>query len=52
MVKYNHSDHIAILTEIITLQSIVSETLDKIKVAKDKEKRITEQKKAEEEVPF
>ena len=52
MAKYEHTDHIAILTEIITLQSIVGETLDKIKVAKEKEKRMTEQKKADEDVPF
>jgi len=52
MVKYNHSDHIAILSEIITLQTIMTETQCKIQVAKDKEKRMTEQKKAEEEVPF
>ena len=52
MAKYEHTDHIAILTEIITLQSIISDTLDKIKVAKEKEKRMTEQRKSEESVPF
>ena len=52
MAKYDHTEHIAILTEIITLQSIVNETLDKIRVAKAKEKRMTEQKKSEESVPF
>ena len=39
MAKYDHTEHIAILTEIITLQSIVTETLDKIRVAKAKEKK-------------
>ena len=52
MVKYNHSDHIAILSEIITLQTIVNETQCKIQVAKEKEKRMTEQKKADEDIPF
>ena len=52
MVKYNHSDHIAILSEIITLQTIMTETQCKIQVAKEKEKRMTEQKKADEDVPF
>ena len=52
MAKYDHTEHIAILTEIITLQSIVTETLDKIRVPKSKEKRMTEQRKSEESVPF
>ena len=52
MVKYNHSDHIAILSEIITLQTIMTETQCKIQVAKEKELKMTAQRKAEEEVPF
>ena len=52
MAKYDHTDHIAILTEINTLQSIAIETHCKIKVAKEKEEKMVEQKKLEESVPF
>jgi hypothetical protein len=52
MAKYDYTDHIAILTEINTLQSIVIETQCKIKVAKEKEEKMTEQRKSEESVPF
>tara|TARA_R110000796_G_scaffold67369_1_gene154411 strand:+ start:771 stop:929 length:159 start_codon:yes stop_codon:yes gene_type:complete len=52
MTKYDYTDHIAILTEINTLQSIAIETHCKIKIAKAKEKKMTEQRKSEESVPF
>ena len=50
MTKYNHSDHIAILSEIITLQTIMTETQCKIQVAKEKEKKMLEQQKEKDEI--
>ena len=50
--KYSHSDHIAILSELITLQTIITETQCKIQVAKEKEKKMVELKKGEDEIPF
>ena len=50
--KYNHSDHIAILSEIITLTTLVNETQCKIQVATEKEKKMLEQQKVEDEIPF
>ena len=47
---YNHSDHIAILSEIITLTTLVNETQCKIQVAKEKEKKMLEQQKEKDEI--
>ena len=43
--KYNHSDHIAVLSEIITLNKLAIETQCKIQVASEKEKKMAELKK-------
>ena len=50
--KYNHSDHIAVLSEIITLNKLAIETQCKIQVASEKEKKMVELKKGEDEIPF
>ena len=52
MTKYNHSDHIAILSEIITLQTIMNETNAKINVLNKTLEKINEQQKADDEIPF
>ena len=50
--KYNHSDHIAILSELNTLYKLINETQSKINVADEKERKMEEQRKAEDEIPF
>jgi len=50
--KYSHSDHVAILSEIITLNKLAAETQCKIQVASEKEKKMVELQKAEDEIPF
>ncbi len=50
--KYSHSDHIAILSELITLQTVMNETQVKINVLKKQLAKIDKQKKDEDEIPF
>jgi len=50
--KYDSSEHIKVLAELLTLQTIVSETMAKIKVLSKKLKTIDELKKADDEIPF
>ena len=50
--KYSHSDHIAILSELHTLYKLINETQSKINVADEKERKMEEQRKAEDEIPF
>ena len=50
--KYNHSDHIAILSELNTLYKLVNETQSKILVAEQKQQKMEELQKAEDEIPF
>ena len=50
--KYSHSDHIAVLSEIITLNKLAVETQCKIQIASEKEKKMVELKKGEDEIPF
>ena len=50
--KYNHSDHIAVLSELNTLYKLVNETQSKILVAEEKNNKMNEQQKADDEIPF
>jgi|TARA_B100000745_G_C19990822_1_gene335933 hypothetical protein len=50
--KYSHSDHVAILSELNTLYKLINETQSKINVADEKERKMEEQRKAEDEIPF
>ena len=50
--KYNHSDHIAILSEILTLQDILNETQTKVLVAKQKLDKMDKLKEEYDEIPF
>ena len=50
--KYSHTDHIAVLSELNTLYKLINETRDKINVAEEKEKKMNELQKGEDEIPF
>ena len=50
--KYSHSDHVAILSELNTLYKLINETQSKINVAEEKNNKMKELKKADEEIPF
>ena len=50
--KYSHSDHIAILSELHTLYKLINETQSKINVAEEKNNKMNELQKAEDEIPF
>ena len=50
--KYDSSEHIKVLAELLTLQTIVNETQAKIIALNKQLKKINEQQKAEDEIPF
>ena len=50
--KYDSSEHIKVLAELLTLQTIMNETNAKINVLNKKLKTINEQQKGEDEIPF
>jgi len=50
--KYDHSDHMAILSELHTLYKLINETQSKINVAEEKNNKMKELQKAEDEIPF
>ena len=50
--KYDANDHIKVLAEILTLQTVMQETQVKIVELNKQLKKINELKKAEDEIPF
>ena len=50
--KYSHTDHIKVLAEIITLQTVMNETQAKINTLNKQLKKIDGLKKDEDEIPF
>ena len=50
--KYEHVEHIKVLAELLTLQTIVNETQAKINVLNKQLKKIDGLKKDEDEIPF
>ena len=55
--EYDHGDHMAIMSELLTLYKLRNETQSKIDVAEEKNNEMKElqkkkEKDAEEEVPF
>ena len=50
--KYSHTDHIKVLAEIITLQTVMNETQVKINGLDKELKKIDKLKKDEDEIPF
>ena len=50
--KYDSSEHIKVLAELLTLQTIMNETTAKVNVLNKKLKTIDELKKADDEIPF
>ena len=50
--KYDSSEHIKVLAEIVTLQTVMNETQVKINVLKKQLKKIDELKKDYDEIPF
>jgi len=50
--KYSHTDHIKVLAEIITLQTVMNETQVKINALDKELKKIDKLKKDEDEIPF
>ena len=50
--KYDSSEHIKVLAELLTLQTIMNETNAKITVLNKTLKKIDELKKGEDEIPF
>jgi len=50
--KYDSSEHIKVLAEIITLQTVINETQAKINTLKKELAKIDELKKGEDEIPF
>ena len=50
--KYDSSEHIKVLAEIITLQTVINETQAKINTLKKELKKIDELKKEYDEIPF
>ena len=50
--KYDSSEHIKVLAELLTLQTVMNETQVKINTLNKQLKKINEQQKAEDEIPF
>ena len=50
--KYSHTDHIKVLAELLTLQTIMNETNAKVIELNKTLKKISELKKDEDEIPF
>ena len=50
--KYDSSEHIKVLAEILTLQTVMQETQVKIDVLNKQRAKIEELKKGEDEIPF
>jgi len=50
--KYDSSEHIKVLAELLTLQTIMNETQAKIIALNKQLKKINEQQKADDEIPF
>ena len=50
--KYESSEHIKVLAELLTLQEQRHETQTKINMSNKKLAKINEQQKAEDEIPF
>ena len=50
--KYDSSEHIKVLAEIVTLQTVMNETQAKINVLNKQLKKIDGLKKDEDEIPF
>ena len=50
--KYDSLEHIKVLAEIITLQTVMNETQAKINVLDKQHKKIEELKKGKEDIPF
>ena len=50
--KYSHSDHIKVLAELLTLQTVMNETQVKINMLNKQLKKIDGLKKDEDEIPF
>ena len=50
--KYDSSEHIKVLAEIVTLQTVMNETQAKINTLNKQLKKIDELKKDEDEIPF
>ena len=50
--KYDSSEHITVLAELLTLQTIMNETQAKIIALNKQLKKIDELKKGEDEIPF
>ena len=50
--KYDSSEHIKVLAEIVTLQTVMNETQAKINILNKQLKKIDELKKEYDEIPF
>ena len=50
--KYDSSEHIKVLAELLTLQTIMNETNAKINTLNKQLKKINEQQKADDEIPI
>jgi len=50
--KYDSSEHIKVLAELLTLQTVMNETQVKINTLNKQLKKIDGLKKAEDEIPF
>ena len=50
--KYDSSEHVKVLAELTILYQLVNETNAKINVLNKQLKKINEQQKAEDEIPF
>jgi hypothetical protein len=50
--KYDSSEHIKVLAEIVTLQTVMNETQAKINTLNKQLKKIDGLKKDEDEIPF
>ena len=50
--KYDSSEHIKVLAELLTLQTVMNETNAKINTLNKQLKKINEQQKADDEIPF
>ena len=50
--KYDSSEHIKVLAELLTLQTVMNETQVKINTLNKQLKKINEQQKADDEIPF
>ena len=51
-IKYDSSEHIKVLAELLTLQTVVNETQVKINTLNKQLKKIDGLKKDEDEIPF